>query len=332
MKINTLKEEDIRPKVVFDEFLNLAKKDIKAYFATSLRTAIVCPACTSDGEQAFQKNEFDYALCPECQTLFVSPRPAADAFNIYYTDAPSVKYWATTFYHATAKARREKIWKPKAKLVYNVLKKYDALNHQVIDIGGGYGIFAKEMELLTSMPVTVIEPNRHLANICRSSKLNVVEKFLESVRPDELPTKHKTFVSFELFEHLHDPSAFLKHLFKIMQPGDLFLFTTLSGTGVDIQVLWENSKSISPPHHLNFFNPASVKILLERLNFCEVVVTTPGKLDVDILCNNRELIRDRFWQNFTAQASESVKDQWQELITATGLSSHMMVICRVPNF
>jgi len=82
--MNTLKEEEIRPKVVFDEFLNLAKNDIKTYFATSPRTAIVCPACTSDGEQAFRKNEFDYALCPECQTLLVSPHPAAEAFNIYY--------------------------------------------------------------------------------------------------------------------------------------------------------------------------------------------------------------------------------------------------------
>ena len=108
------------------------------------------------------------------------------------------------------------------------------------------------MELLTRMPVTVIELNRHLANICRNRKLNVVEKFLESVRPSDLPAKPKTFVSFELFEHLHDPSASLKNLLKLMQPGDLFLFTTLSGTGVDIQVVWENSKSISPPHHLNF--------------------------------------------------------------------------------
>ena len=227
MKKNTLTEEEIRPKVVFDEFLNLAKIDIKTYFATSPRTAIACPACKSDGEQAFRKNEFDYALCPECQTLFVSPRPAAEAFNIYYTDAPSVKYWATTFYNATAKARREKIWKPKAKMVYHVLKQYDALNHQVIDIGGGYGIFAEEMELLTRMPVTVIEPNRHLANICRNRKLNVVEKFLEAVRPSDLQAKPKTFVSFELFEHLHDPSAFLKNLLKLMQPGDLFLFTCL---------------------------------------------------------------------------------------------------------
>ena len=86
----------------------------------------------------------------------MSPRPAAETFNIYYTDAPSVKYWATTFYNVTAKARREKIWKPKAKMVYHVLKQYDALNHQIIDIGGESRIFAEEMELLTNKWVTVL--------------------------------------------------------------------------------------------------------------------------------------------------------------------------------
>jgi hypothetical protein len=86
-------------------------------------------------------------------------------------------------------------------MVYHDLKQYDALNHQVCSFSGGYGIFAEEMELHPIMPVTVIEPKRHLANIFCNRKLNVVEKFLESVRPVDLPAKPKTFVSFELFEH-----------------------------------------------------------------------------------------------------------------------------------
>ena len=63
-----------------------------------------------------------------------------------------------------------------------------------------------------------------------------------------------------------------------------------------------------------------------------MIVKTPGKLGVDILCNNSQSIQDRFWQTFAVKASESVKDQWQELITATGLSSHMMVNCLAPTF
>jgi hypothetical protein len=129
---------------------------------------------------------------------------------------------------------------------------------------------------------------------------------------------------------LHNPAIFLKQLKTLMESGDLFIFTTLSGTGVDIQVLWEESKSVTPPHHLNFLNPGSVEILLARLGLEVLEVTTPGKLDIDILVNNYSLIKDRFWQTFIAQASEAQKEQWQAMISESGWSSHMMVVCRKP--
>ena len=100
-----------------------------------------------------------------------------------------------------------------------------------------------------------MKPGPELAKICRKKGLYVIENFLQNVLIEELTDEPKVFVSFELFEHLHDPKNFLRSLYNLMQVGDIFIFTTLSGTGVDIKALWENSKSIAPPHHLNFFNP-----------------------------------------------------------------------------
>ena len=59
--------------------------------------------------------------------------------------------------------------------------------------------------------------------------------------------------------------------------------TTLNGLGFDIQQLWEQSKSISPPHHLNFYNTKSISLLLESSGFEIVEIATPGKLDWDIV-------------------------------------------------
>ena len=113
-----------------------------------------------------------------------------------------------------------------------------------------------------------------------------------------------------------------------MHPGDLFLFSTLPGTGLDILTLWEDSKSVFPPHHLNFLNPESVSILLERIGFECVRVTTPGELDFDIMMNNRTKIKDRFWRTFIEHASKETRSRWQEYITDTGWSSHMVIFCR----
>ena len=114
-----------------------------------------------------------------------------------------------------------------------------------------------------------------------------------------------------------------------MQPGDLFLFTTLSGMGIDIQSLWNESNSISL-QHLNFFNPKSVRFMIERVGLRVLMVETPGKLDMDILFNNRMLIKDRFWRNLVAQASMEERQEWQQFISSHGFSSHMFVVCECP--
>ena len=325
-----MKEEEIRPKRIFDEYLRLARADTVTYFNNTIKESGTCPACESVGEPVFIKYSFTYETCPNCKTLFVNPRPSAEAFAKYYTESPSSKYWATTFYKETAHARREKLWKPKARLICETLEKYAAANHTLVDIGGGFGLFAEEIRNICGQAPIVIEPGPDLAAACREKSLSVVQKFLEDVDTTDLPAGPKAFVSFELFEHLHDPSKFLRQLNGLMASGDMFIFTTLSGSGVDIQALWEDSKSVTPPHHLNFLNPRSIVLLLTRLGYETLAVTTPGSLDIDILVNNQDAIKDRFWQTFVACATDLEKAAWQQMIASTGWSSHMMVVCRKP--
>lgn len=324
-----MKESDIRPAAVFDEFLSLSQKDIATFFQGA-SDENNCPACGSEGNYAFVKHSFSYKECPNCKTLFVSPRPSSDAFTRYYQESESAKYWASTFYKETAEARREKLWRPKALLLQKTLEKFGSGLHELVDIGGGYGIFAEEYEKLSGKKVTVIEPGPALAQVCRDKGLHVVQGFLESICPEQLGKGAKAFVSFELFEHLHDPELFLRHLFDLMQSGDVFVFTTLSGVGVDIQALWEVSKSVSPPHHLNFLNPKSAKMLLQHVGFVVLETSTPGKLDIDILCNNHAHIKDRFWRTFVMQATEGEKQVMQSFLADNGLSSHMLVVCKKP--
>jgi hypothetical protein len=103
-----MKEEEIRPAKLFDEYLRLAREDTDAYFEEVERQNDDCPACKTKGAPAFVKYGFPYESCPNCYSLFVNPRPAAEAFTRYYTEFPSSKYWASTFYKETADARREK--------------------------------------------------------------------------------------------------------------------------------------------------------------------------------------------------------------------------------
>lgn len=323
-------EEEIRPEKIFNEYLELTNKDVIAFFENSERKEIACPACGEFGDEWATKSGFSYKKCNHCLSIYVSPRPVKEAFDAYYTDSPSTKFWATTFYKVTEAARREKLWKPKAQLIKELIQLFEKeiKIDYVIDIGGGYGVFDEEIRMIMDIKPVVIEPSVHLANICRQRGLQVIEKFMEDIKPNELPAGRKCYVSFELFEHLHDPSLFLTTVLNCMNKGDLFIFTTLSGIGLDIQVLGEHAKALSPPHHLNFMNPKSTRLLLEKIGFEVLQTKTPGKLDVDILKNNQQYIKDEFWKNILSYSSEAELTAIQEFIANAGLSSHMMITCR----
>jgi SAM-dependent methyltransferase len=335
-----VKENEIRPEAVFNQFLALAELDMKLYFGGVRFDRIHCPACDcNDSVFAFHKHGFNYETCRLCRTLFVNPRPSQDAFKRYYREAPSIKFWATDFYEQTEAARRERIFAPRARTVLDKIGKYLVNNPGtteggwVADIGAGFGVFCEEIsKIMPKAKVFAIEPSPELAEVCHRKRLTVVPKFLDdAVRSDMSigPAEQGGLTSFELLEHVQDPRAFLESCKRLLKSGDLLILTTLNGQGLDIQVLWEKSKSVHPPHHINFFNPHSIGLLLERTGFRVLEVSTPGKLDVSILENNLgKVVFDRSWESFLAQLGEDGKERFQQFLVDHGLSSHMMVVAQ----
>ena len=324
-----IKEDEIRPEKIFNEYLKLAEADTIKYFSKVESKEIKCPVCNNRGNEWVKKSIFTYKICDLCLSIFVSPRPSKEAFESYYKDSPSTKFWATKFYKITEASRREKLWKPKAKMVKKRILKYsnNVPIEYIVDIGGGYGVFAEEIKNIMNIKTILVEPSIHLASICREKGLEVIEKFMEDIQLEDLPFGRKCYVSFELFEHLHNPSKFLNVLYKQMSKGDIFIFTTLSGMGIDIQLLKEKSKSVSPPHHLNFLNPKSVSSLLNKNGFNVLEAITPGRLDIDILSKNQHHIKDPFWSNIFKYSNQKELLQIQDFISSSGLSSHMMITC-----
>jgi SAM-dependent methyltransferase len=331
-----MKEDEIRPKGLFDEYLELAKKDAGDFFGKVKRLMIDCPACSSsETARQFSKEGFDYELCAHCETLFVNPRPGKKVFEEFYLKAPSVKFWATKFYRETEKARRKLIFRPRAEMVLEKVERFSGLESigWIADIGAGYGTFCEELTSLAppGIVVSAIEPSPALADSCRSKDLSVIEEFMENVSPGSIPSGDGplgVLTCFEMFEHLFSPEEFLRSVHSILGRNGLLILTTLSAAGLDIQVLWEKSKSVSPPHHLNFLIPSSIGFLLERSGFELLEVSTPGKLDVSILENNIDLIEDRFIVGFLRNSGEQTKREFQEFISRNNLSSHMMAVAR----
>jgi len=135
--------------------------------------------------------------------------------------------------------------------------------------------------------------------------------------------------AFELLEHLHNPMLFLERAYGLLKPGGRLYLTTLNGMGFDILVLWDHSKSVYPPHHLNFFNTQSIIKCAEIVGFAPISVETPGKLDWDIvegMIKHENVICERLWNYFAQDGSDSGKVNLQKWIVENRLSSHMSVL------
>lgn len=327
-----MKEAEIRPQDLFNRYLELARHDAEAFLQFKDEFVTVgCPACAGATQvPGLEKVGYTYVSCSDCGTLYLSPRPSQDRLQKYYRDAESVKFWSTHFYKETVEARRSKMFRPRAQLVGELISQLALASPDTfVDVGAGYGIFLEEVSRLEAFRSVIgIEPNPEMAEICRQRGFKIAEKPVEEVAPGEIQADFAA--SFEVLEHVFDPLSFIEAVRRILKPGGLVLFTTLTVTGFDIQVLWEHSKSIHPPHHINLISIEGMERLIKRAGLTVVEISTPGQLDVDIVMNsakeNPVINLPGFVRQLLYARDQNVRQEFQDFLSRNRLSSHVRVI------
>lgn len=328
-----MKEHDIRPKELLARYLELSALDAERCFSGSDRRDLPCVACGGTQKtKQFEKNGFSYARCNNCGTVYQVPRPTLEAFEEFYRDSESSRFWAEVFFPAVAEIRREKIFQPRVKGIAELCTGVDLEINKIVDIGAGYGIFLQEwLKQYPESEAVAVEPSKSLAEECRSKGLEVIETIAEkAVGLDEAAD---LVVCFEVLEHVDDPLSFVQNLNRMVRPGGYLFISTLCIDGFDLQTLWEKSSQISPPHHINFLSVSGFETLFERAGFTEIRVTTPGKLDVNIVKNailsdSSILENQRFLQHILSD--EQASHAFQSFLSENRLSSHAWVFGRKP--
>ncbi len=320
-------ESDIRPEAFFKRFLDLCAIDAVELFPPAQREERPCPGCDcSQAEHAFDKWGFAFVTCVQCGSLFQSPRPERRAFSDYYQHSPSMLYWGEIFLPQVATARNRLLFGPKAEQVSQLCSEQGCDVGCIIDVGAGAGFFLDAwMQLRPRCRGIALEPHAALAATCRAKGYEVVEQFAEDAPPDALAD---LAVSLEVLEHAYDPLAFVQAVHGLVKPSGSALFTTLTSSGFDIQVLWDKAQCVIPPQHLNFMSLEGLEALMKRAGFQSVTILTPGKLDVDIV--RKVMERDdaphecRFLATLMQRSPETLQ-AFQRFLQDNRLSSHCWI-------
>ncbi|MCA2981645.1 MAG: class I SAM-dependent methyltransferase, partial [Myxococcaceae bacterium] len=174
-----------------------------------------------------------------------------------------------------------------------------------------------------------VEPTPHLASTCRRRGLEVLEAPIEKV---SLPDGSiDVIASFEVVEHLFDPSAIFRKAADLLRLGGLMIVSVPSCSGFDVQLLREKSSSVDV-EHLNYFTPESLSHLFERSGFDTVEVQTPGKLDAELvrskILSGEFTAPDAFLQTVLVDRWNDLGGPFQDFLAANCLSSHLWVVAR----
>lgn len=323
--MKTLNDKNIRPRNLLKNYNLLYQNDLQILKKNQL-VSVNCPACDSKRNRIkYKKMGFNFVICKKCITLYVTPRPTESSLEEFYSKTKSSEYWNKIF-KKTKKIRKEKIFKPRIKMVFDILNNYNIKKcKNLVEVGAGYGWFcelAKKEKL--AQRIIAIEPSHHSAEVCRKIKgIHVIESTIEK----NIDSLHSDLiVSFESIHLLFNPRFFLKSCYNALNKKGIIIFSLTNYMGFDIQILQEKSNYIIPTF-LNMFNPNSIKILLESVGFRKVKVMTPGMMDVNIVLNymKEEKLDNTFLPFLNLLQSEKMIDDLQFFLQKNHLSSHMVV-------
>jgi len=323
-------ENDIRPKNLMGGLAQEVEADRQWLVQQQDRFVEVgCPVCEAQGIACFEKKQIQYQRCPDCDTIFVNPRPPQEVLHEFYLQSRTYAYWNRHVFPASEATRADRIFRPRVDRVLEFCDRYHTATNSLLEIGAGFGTFCSVLaERNRFRRIIALEMTPDLAESCRTRGLEVIESPIESV---ELP-EHSidVIVSFETLEHLFSPIQFMQSCRRLLAPGGLLVLTCPSGHGFDVITLGTASDTVDH-EHLNYLNPDSIKRLagVAKIKLLEVV--TPGALDADIVRNkvldgSFSLEGQPWLKHILVDKWEAYGSMFQEFLASNMLSSHMWMV------
>jgi SAM-dependent methyltransferase len=295
--------------------------------------AVACPACGADQPvPTFTKFDFNFSRCRACRTLYMSPRPTPELMSSYYGSSENYRVWAEHIFPASEESRRERIHRPMLEFVAAACERHNVARGKLVEIGPGFGTFAalaQDSAMFGS--VLVIERTPEMADACRARGLTVIEQAVEDV-PFQQVGKADVVVSFEVIEHLFDPTQYLRSTARLLPAGGLLLLTCPNGEGFDTAMLGALSVAVDS-EHVNLFNAHSLAVLLERCGFEVLEQATPGRLDAElvreaVLAGQLDISANPFLRTVLVEEWERLGQPFQAFLAANGLSGHLRTLAR----
>lgn len=235
----------------------------------------ICPVCSSSIRSWRVKStgtvKYNLDLCQSCGYCFVNPRPSLEFLMNYYSSVGHGHDGPGKVVHDLQSVLSQEQNEPNstidAKRLILTIKSLvkSGSSNMFLDVGCGYGFFSKEA-LDAGFDVVALELAEDERAIARKiAKLTPVASSFEDFEctPESLGV---VFMS-QILEHAYDVNAWIKKSRDLLVNDGILAIAVPNFASIFRMIMQEHDPYICPPAHLNFFNPNSLSILLEKHGF-----------------------------------------------------------------
>jgi 2-polyprenyl-3-methyl-5-hydroxy-6-metoxy-1,4-benzoquinol methylase len=295
---------------------------------------------THAGELLETVNAFEVVDCEHCRFKHVLPVPTAQELETIY----SHEYYSTEKPLYIERYLEDKEWWD---AVYAA--RYDKLEEllsperrKLLDVGSGPGLFLKLGEQ-RGWHVMGIEPSEKAAEYSKNTlKLDIRECFLNEETSKTLG-KFDAINMGEVLEHLPDPKGMLKIAFDMLEVGGVLTLIVPNDFNPFQQILRENCGFepwwVAPPHHLNYFNIASLSELVKSVGFKVEHTETTFPIDMFLLMGknyvgNDELgrevhqLRKNFELNINKSSHKHIINDLYSSLSNNGIGREILLFAK----
>lgn len=237
----------------------------------SLDRPLFCPACGAPTAQQFlyAKNGCQILRCTQCGL----GRADASGFN------PESYYTADYFSggHDDGYADylgAEPILRREFAGTVEFVRRFRP-SGRLLDVGCAYGFFLQEARRFYE--VSGIELAEDAAEHCRRTGLRVLSGVADAANLAKLGAMD-VIVLLDVIEHLPAPSETLSLCAQHLNPGGIMVITTGDFAALTARLAGSRWRLMTPPQHLWFFSPESIRRLAQSLGLVFEHIDHPWKL------------------------------------------------------
>lgn len=227
-----------------------------------------CPICNSDKENLiFIKEGFRHVRCSHCGMFYISPVLRKDRLQSFYLEESS---WTKILLNETQQSLDRK----RFQYGLDLIEEYLPRKGKLIDVGCGPGVFLIESSS-RGWQVQGIEFNQRFIQQLSILNIDVIDVPFDQAKL--MVDSCQCVTLWDILEHIVDPKEFLRKCHQILTSNGIILIQVPNIDSLVSRILHEKSVTFSGDTHVNFFNVATLTMLLKQTGFvvkeCETIWT-----------------------------------------------------------